>query len=47
MTIEFYNNFIMGAASDADWDEYVSSWKNLGGDDWTREANAQYQDLMK
>ena len=47
MTVQFYNNYIMGAVATAEWDKFVTDWKNLGGDAWTKEANKQYKDLMK
>lgn len=46
MTLQFVNNYIMGQVPESAWDEFVADWKNLGGDEWTREVNEQYSNLV-
>ena len=46
MTLQFVNNYIMGQVPESAWEEFVADWRNLGGDDWTREVNEQYNNLV-
>ena len=42
MEEEVFTNIIMGAPIDT-FDKFVEDWKNLGGDDITKELNEWYK----
>lgn len=42
---QMYMNFVTGEADiDADWDSFVEGWYAKGGQEWSDEINAKYQD---
>jgi len=43
---EFALRYIMGALPYDSWYTFVNDWRNLGGDDWTREVNEQFRALQ-
>jgi putative aldouronate transport system substrate-binding protein len=42
MRDEVFTRIILGEPVDATFDQFVKDWKNLGGDDITKEVNAWY-----
>jgi putative aldouronate transport system substrate-binding protein len=40
---EFSARFVMGDVAEDAFEKFVDDWHNLGGADWTREVNEQYQ----
>ena len=42
---EYFHSFIMGQKDASSWDEFVSQWKQLGGEQITAEVNAGYQSI--
>ncbi len=47
MTVSFIVEYIMGKKTEADWAGFKQSWNDMGGQKWTEEVNAQYQELTK
>jgi putative aldouronate transport system substrate-binding protein len=45
MWVEFSARYIMGALAESEWDVFVNNWLTLGGADWSREADEQWQGL--
>lgn len=45
MTVSFIIEYIMGQKTEADWESFKQSWNEMGGADWTKEVNEQYQNI--
>jgi len=43
---EFYALYIMGNIPEDSWDTFVADWLSLGGEEWTKEINEQFERMQ-
>lgn len=43
---EYVYKYIMGTTSEDSWEEFVSGWLAMGGEDWTNEVNEAYYNMQ-
>lgn len=46
VTTSFIIEYIMGQHTEADWESFKQTWNDLGGADWTKEVNEQYNSIV-